>query len=259
MPFDTVRWVISRHPGRVVLVWAVVAVAIGAWSPNLTRLAAEGQAKLLPKDAESYRADEILREAWPEQSFQALTVVALRRPGGLTPADREFASVLARRLEGPNHPDEIIRVLGPGSQPEVAERLISRDKSTELVVAHLSKAFVSPASEKAVGWMQTAAREIPVPSGLEVHWTGDAVIGRDYMAAVQTSLDRAAYVTVFLLLIVLLAVYRSIWLALVPLVTIGVGLVTLPAWLAGVAGACGLGYFAAGRAFSGGDLVRLRH
>ena len=45
------------------------------------------------------------------------------------------------------------------------------------------------------------------------------------MANVQTSLDRAALATVFLLLIVLLVVYRSFWLALVPLATIGVSLV----------------------------------
>ena len=50
------------------------------------------------------------------------------------------------------------------------------------------------------------------------------MIGRDYMANVQTSLDRAAIATVVLLLIVLLAVYRSFWLALVPLATIGVSL-----------------------------------
>ena len=71
----------------------------------------------------------------------------------------------------------------------------------------------------------------PRPTGLaprracEVRWTGDAVIGRDYMADVQTSLDRAALATVVLLLVVLLVVYRSFWLALVPLATIGVSLV----------------------------------
>ena len=60
------------------------------------------------------------------------------------------------------------------------------------------------------------------------------MIGRDYMANVQTSLDRAAVATVVLLLFVLLAVYRSFWLALVPLVTIGVSLVIsrgLLAWM----------------------------
>ena len=52
------------------------------------------------------------------------------------------------------------------------------------------------------------------------------------MASVQTSLDRAAVATVALLLCVLLAVYRSFWLALVPLVTIGASLVIARGMLA---------------------------
>ena len=54
------------------------------------------------------------------------------------------------------------------------------------------------------------------------------------MSNVQTSLDRAAVATVLLLLGVLFAVYRSIWLALVPLVTIGISLVisrSILAWM----------------------------
>ena len=60
------------------------------------------------------------------------------------------------------------------------------------------------------------------------------MIGRDYMANVQTSLDRAAVATVVLLLVVLLVVYRSVWLALVPLATIGISLVisrSVLAWM----------------------------
>ena len=55
------------------------------------------------------------------------------------------------------------------------------------------------------------------------------------MRDVQKSLDRAAMATVFLLLGVLLAVYRSAWLAAVPLATIGISLVIsrgILAWLA---------------------------
>ena len=65
-------------------------------------------------------------------------------------------------------------------------------------------------------------------------WTGDAVIGRDYMDDVQKSLNRAAVATVVLLLVVLLIVYRSLLVALVPLATIGVSLVVargVLAWL----------------------------
>ena len=112
-------------------------------------------------------------------------------------------------------------------QPEIAERLMSEDGTVSLVAAMLSSSFVAPASHEVVNWMERQVKQTgsSPPPGLEIRWTGDAVIGRDYMASVQTSLDRAAVATVALLLCVLLAVYRSFWLALVPLVTIGASLV----------------------------------
>src|SRR5439155_18984971 len=129
-----------------------------------------------------------------------------------------------------------LRVLGPASSPEIVKRLVSPDGTVELVAVSLSTSFVAPATHAAVAWMQRHAADpaLAVPAGLEIRWTGDAVIGRDYMANVQTSLDRAAVATVALLLVVLLCVYRSFWLALVPLVTIGVSLVIaggLLAWI----------------------------
>ena len=104
------------------------------------------------------------------------------------------------------------------------------------MVFTFSGSFVSPASHRAVAWLQTqaAALDRARPAGLTVLWTGDAVLGRDYMDDVQKSLDRAAVATVALLLVVLLIVYRSLLIALVPLATIGVSLVVargMLAWL----------------------------
>src|SRR3954451_1373750 len=119
MPFDTVRWVVSRHPGRVVAAWGVAALLIGVLAPDLTRLAAEGQAHLVPRDAESHVAEEMLHAAWPDQAYEALAVVALKRDGGLQSQDTAYARVLVNRFESPDRPAEILRVLGPDSPAEV--------------------------------------------------------------------------------------------------------------------------------------------
>ena len=174
--------------------------------------------------------------AWPDQTYESLAVAALHRPGGLTPADRGYANRLAARIEEQDHPEAVLRVLGPASPPEVAQRLKSDDGTATLVVVTLSTSFVAPATHEAVAWLQslTRAGRLDLPEGLEVRWAGDAMIGRDYMAGVKTSLDRAALATVILLLGVLLAVYRSIWLTLVPLATIGISLVisrSILAWM----------------------------
>ncbi len=227
MVLDAVRTFVSRRPAWIVTIWLAMAVGIGCFSPNLTRLAAEAQASMLPSDAESLRAAALVNQSWPDQAYESMAVAVLHRPGGLTQADRQYALELSRRFQGAGRPAAITGVVGPDSPREIAERLVSPDKTVSLVAVTLSSSFVAPVSHEVVGWMEHEARntDLAVPAGLQIRWTGDAVIGRDYMANVQTSLDRAAVATVVLLLIVLLAVYRSIWLALVPLATIGASLI----------------------------------
>jgi RND superfamily putative drug exporter len=237
MPTVSLRALVTGRPGWIVLFWVACAAAMGTIAPDLTRLAAEGQARLLAGDAESQIASEALREAWPSQAYESLAVAALHHSGGLSAGDVAYASRLARRLGGEDRPGSVLRVLGPDSPPEVAERLRSRDGTVVLVAVALSTSFVAPATDQAVTWLQAATRDgqLGLPQGLDLRWAGDALIGRDYMSNVQTSLDRAAIATVVLLLVVLYAVYRSIWLALVPLATIGISVVisrSVLAWMA---------------------------
>src|SRR4051812_3012251 len=127
MPIKTYRRVVSRRAGWIVAGWFLAAALIALGAPSLTRLAAEGQDNLLPKSSESVRMAELVARAWPHEAYQSMAVVALHRPGGLTEPDRQFARRLAGRFDAgtPGRPGGILRVLGPGSEPEVAARLAS--------------------------------------------------------------------------------------------------------------------------------------
>jgi putative drug exporter of the RND superfamily len=223
---DAFRTFVSRRPAWVVMTWLALAAGIACFSPNLSRLAAESQASMLSADAESVRAAALINQSWPKQAYNSMAVAVLHRAGGLTEADTQYALRLSQRFQGPGKPAQVTGVLGPASESEIAERLKSHDKTVTLLAVMLSSSFVAPVSHDVVAWMERQAQdpELAAPAGLELRWTGDAIIGRDYMANVQTSLDRAAVATVVLLLVVLLAVYRSFWLALVPLATIGASL-----------------------------------
>ena len=237
MWYDFVRKFVTQQPLWVVAGWAVLTVGVFIFAPNLTKLAAEGQAHLIDPTAESTLGARIVRAAWPDQSFESQVVVALERTTGLTDGDHAYVARLAQRFATADHrPDNILRVVGPAADPNIAARLISPDNTLQLVLVPLSTSFVAPSAEEAVTWLQAKADDpgLKLPDGLTPRWTGDAVIGRDYMRNVQTSLDRAAMATVVLLLGVLLAVYRSLRLALVPLTTIGISLVIsrgILAWL----------------------------
>ena len=238
MSMEVVRGIVTRHPVKVIAVWVALALVVGIAAPDLTRLAAEGQARLLHASAESAQAAKQIEQAWPEEASESQVVLAFHRPTQLTEADRRFVRAVADRFsDAKGRPADILRITGPASNPAVAARLISNDKTLELLLIPFKSSFVAPSSEVAVAWLhaQANALEPQRPEGLELVWTGDAAIGHDYMRGVQVSLDRAAIATVFLLLAVLWTVYRSLWLTLVPLVSIGMSLVIargLLAWAA---------------------------
>jgi RND superfamily putative drug exporter len=240
----------TNRPWRVVAAWGVLAVVVLALAPNLTRMASESFGILLPDDAESMAAARLIRHAWPDRSQGSVAVVVLSRPSGLTKADEQFAAALAARFEAARKeaaapssapaataaaPGGIIRVLGPASDPEVAARLVSDDRTTQLVVATLDADWVAPRADELVRTLKAAAQGVAVPAGLAVTWSGDAAVGSAYMDAVHHTLDVALVVVVVLLFIILLIVYRSLFLALVPLATIGISLLIargLVAWTA---------------------------
>ncbi|MEW4570511.1 MMPL family transporter [Tautonia sp. JC769] len=227
MPFDALRWFVSRRPAVVVAAWIAALVLVVGLAPDLTRIAAEGQAALLPEGSESAIAARILGQTWPEQWFDSSAVVGVFNPDGLTEGDRAFAATLADRFQASDRPEVLSTVVAPSpDQPELSARLISRDGTLLLMFVAIDEAFVSPTSQEAVAWLEqeVEALDSERPAGVSVVWSGAAVIGRDYMANVQTTLDRAAVAAFFLLLAVLLIVYRSVFLAMVPLITIGVSL-----------------------------------
>ncbi len=221
MGIDTYCRAIGRRPGLVIVSFTVLALTVGQSAPNLTRLVAARPTRLLPEDAESRRALALLNATWPDQAAVSMVVVALRRPAGLTAGDRDYARRLADRFAAPGRPAAVLGAIGPGTRPEVDARLVSRDGRAQLVIVRLSESFVGPAVGEALAWLRDRVAESPPPAGMAIEWSGDAVLGAAFMGGIRATLDRAALATVVLILIVLLLVYRSIWLALVPLLTIG--------------------------------------
>lgn len=231
----------------MVTAWVVTAVAVLALAPNLTRLAAESFGSLLPDEAESMVATRLIRETWPDRSQNSVLIAILNRDdeAGLTAADKEFASEIARRFEraqrdrdpgadddsrsrgsagGRTSRREITRVLGPNSDPEIAQRLVSKDGRTQLVLAGLDADWVAPRADESARRLKSVVADLEPPAGLSLSWSGDAAVGSAYMDAVHTTLDRASILVVGLLLVILIVVYRSLTLALVPLLTIGLSL-----------------------------------
>src|SRR5690242_10677980 len=120
MSWESLRRGVCDRPWRILAAWFAAALGLGCLAPDLTSLAAQRQAKMLGQDDESLRAAAALGQAWPDQAYESLSVVALHRPGGLTAADDAYGRRLAARFERSDRPAAVLRVLGPLSAPEVA-------------------------------------------------------------------------------------------------------------------------------------------
>ena len=95
---EAMRTFVSRRPVWIVAIWLAAAIVVGCLSPDLTKLAAEGQAKMLASDAESRRAAELVKQAWPDEAYEAMAVAVLYRAGGLTDADRQYSLRLSQTV-----------------------------------------------------------------------------------------------------------------------------------------------------------------
>ena len=91
-----------------------------------------------------------------------------------------------------------------------------------LTIARLNGTYLSKktriAVDRILDWLKT--ERPPAPAGLELAVTGSAVVGHDTNKAAGESIQNTTNSTIILVVLILLVVYRSPLLAMVPLVTI---------------------------------------
>src|SRR5205085_12025739 len=106
----------------------------------------------------------------------------------------------------------------------VGGRLVSADRQSTLIQLSLGTPYLAVQTRTTVDRAEAVIRAELGPPGdaaPRVCVTGPAGVGRDLVRAGAESLDHTTVATVALVVVVLLLVYRSPLLALVPLVTIG--------------------------------------
>ena len=204
--------------------WIAAAMAALAFAPSLAKVGSTDQSSFLPATAESVQARAALERAFPSEVSAGSATIAFSRASGLTDADRAYIAQTASWITGPDAPtglgDIVSSVQTAESDPQLASMMRSDDGVLELMTVNLT---VSPLAggDRAVEALR-ARFEQSVPAGMQAHVTGSAGISVDYMNAILRGTDSTLLVTIALVVVILLLVYRAPLAALVPLVTIGV-------------------------------------
>ncbi|MER7445065.1 MMPL family transporter [Micromonospora avicenniae] len=189
----------------VVLAWLVVGGLAGPFSGRLSEVATNDNAAFLPADAEATRAQELSRGFIQRQTTPALVVY--ERTTGLTDADKRKVSADAARFA------QVPGVVGPLPPP-----IPSADGQALQVVVP-----IDDAEGERIGAVVEQLRDITGDGGggLTVDVAGPAGLLAD-LIEVFSGIDGALLlVTLCVVLVILLVVYRSPVLWVFPLLAAG--------------------------------------
>ncbi|MDZ5443907.1 MMPL family transporter [Micromonospora sp. 4G57] len=199
------RWTATLIAVAVVLGWLVVGGVAGPYSGKLGDVATNDNAAFLPTDAEATRAQGLSAGFVAKETTPALVVY--ERPSGITPADQQRVQADAARFA------QLPGVLGPLPPP-----IVSQDRQAVQVIVP-----IDAAEGEQIRQVVDELRDIAGPDrdGLTVNVAGPAGLLGD-LIEVFTAIDGPLLlVTLVVVLVILLIVYRSPVLWILPLLAAG--------------------------------------
>ena len=210
---------VARHPVPILAAWLVVLVVTLIGTPSLDSVVSSSQAAYLPDTSNVQQARAILLHAFPTSYSGSSAFIVLTGPQpNRSAAAAAYSGYAAERLTP--RPDA---VASDSLTPALHAALNSPEGQVTLV---------------SLGWRQLDTSSLPGTSlknlrafikahayrGVTANITGDLAISTDYQAQIDQSTSLSAIVTVILVLALLLIIFRSVALPLVPLVTLGIAI-----------------------------------
>ncbi len=258
--FSSLANLVIRRGWILILGWILLIVALKWVAPPWESVSQDDNVRFFPAGYPSVVGQELLEAGFPNESSSSQVVLIYeRRDGKLTSADMAYVDAMATALNSAREsfPALNIKKLDTHRTPAIGPRLIgtSPDGKAQAVLTfiHLKGTYLAKSTRLGVNWLldffartddgakrdpkvsipkedETRVQEILAklpkrPEGLERALTGSAVVGHDMNEASIRSVHNTTTATIALVVIILLVVYRSPLLALIPLLTIA-----LSAW-----------------------------
>jgi RND superfamily putative drug exporter len=228
--FSLVSRIVIGRPRLVLLGWLALIAVLHYLAPPWERIVQDDDPQLVPADSPSVIGRQLFERGFPEDASSSdLVLIHERKNGRLTPDDFRFVDFEASSLSefAHQHPELGINKIDTYRSPVIGPKLIGSSANgpgqavlsmVSLCSTHLSQK-TQVAVDRLLKWVNAEA--IAAPPGLSRFVTGSAVVGRDNNTATRASVENATNTTIALVIVLLVCIYRSPLLAMIPLVTIG--------------------------------------
>ena len=206
---------VIAHPWRVIGAWAVAVVAVLALSPALATFTSNNNSSFLPASYPSVQAQAVAVKYFPSMAG-ASGIIAVSATDGrpLTAADQQKVDGLATSLDHAG--------IGSVASVTTSPLGLSPNESVQLVQVVFTGAVGGEGPNAAVPVLRQKTDAYLSGSGLEGGLTGNAAISVDSTTAFSNAEVIIGIATVLLILLLLGLVFRSVIIAVFPIVIIGV-------------------------------------
>ena len=203
---------VVRHPWVVIGIWVVAAVAIIGLAPKLG--SSNSESSFLPSHYQSVQAQNLQQSAFPTAAAPGAIVVFERADGGkLTAADSSLIDNIASKLAADHIPTLSTMQAGPPS----ANKLI---QTISIQIPNVN-GDLTTAQTNAIGTLRSNLASFVSGTDLKAGVTGTVPEDVDSASTGNKAQEIVFMGTILLIIVLLLIIFRSPIIVLLPLLTIG--------------------------------------
>ncbi len=223
---------VVRWPWLVIGAWIALAITLTMVFPSLAVLAQKAPASILPGNAPSVVSQMQMSEAFAEASSDNILLVVLTNENGFTAADEAVYRDLVDALRAET--EDVAALQDFVTTPPLREVLVSKDNKAWLLPVNIVGEVATPDAIAATKRAIDTVQETVAGTSLQAYTTGPAGTFTDIKDIGDRDIFTIEVATVVALLTILLMVYRNLLTMVLPLITIGVALVTAQGVVAGM-------------------------
>jgi len=202
----------------IIVFWGLVAVTTNTFIPKVEDVAAELAGPMIPTYAPSQSAMLHIGEKFRESTSTSLTMVVLEADHPLDAQDHHYYDDLMQRLK--HDTQHVQYVMDLWGKPFSAAGAQSNDGKATFVLLRLAGDIGQIQANQSVNAVRDIIDNDAPPPGLHAYVSGAAPLASDTLTIANSSLNDITIVTIFLIIAMLLIVYRSPSTVLMPLATV---------------------------------------
>ncbi|MGV0806387.1 MMPL/RND family transporter [Mycolicibacterium setense] len=206
----------------IVLFWVLVVVALGALVPSLDAVAEMRQVPLSPTNSPSYQGMLNIGKVFQQYDSDSSAMVVLEGDDKLGDEAHKYYDAIIDKLE--TDKENVQNIQDFWSDPLTAAGSQSVDGKSAYVQIFLNGSQGTSASHESVAAVRDIVASVPAPPGIKAHVAGNTVLNADTQVAGHQSMATMELVSVAVIVLMLLFIYRSIVTMLVSMVIIGLEL-----------------------------------